>query len=88
MKWKPDVVYLLRVQMERLEAQYFPSLREYHRVYGVTEERFRRIADQGTYIMQNLFKLVAVIRVVRHHKAPNHRHQQRFNMNLKRQVSM
>jgi len=51
MKWKPDVVYLLRVQMERLEAQYFPSLREYHRVYGVTEERFRRIAGEGIHIM-------------------------------------
>ena len=51
MKWKPDVVYLLRVQMERLEAQYFPSLREYHRVYGVTEERFRRISDEGIHIM-------------------------------------
>src|SRR5690606_27081668 len=39
MKWKPDVVYLLRVQMERQDVQFFPSLREYHRVYGVTEER-------------------------------------------------
>lgn len=51
MKWAPDVVYLLRVQMERQDVQYFPSLREYHRLYGVTEERFRRIADQGLYIM-------------------------------------
>jgi aspartate carbamoyltransferase catalytic subunit len=51
MKWKPDVVYLLRVQMERLDAPFFPSLREYHKVYGVTEERFRRIAGEGTYIM-------------------------------------
>lgn len=51
MKWKPDVVYLLRVQMERQDAPFFPSLREYHRVYGVTSERFKRIADEGTYIM-------------------------------------
>jgi aspartate carbamoyltransferase catalytic subunit len=51
MRWKPDAVYLLRVQMERQEAQFFPSLREYHKVYGVTSERFRQIADQGIYIM-------------------------------------
>jgi len=51
MAWKPDVVYLLRVQMERQDVQYFPSVREYHRVYGVTEERFREISDKGLYIM-------------------------------------
>lgn len=51
MKWKPDVVYLLRVQMERQDVQYFPSLREYHRVYGVTEERLKRIAGEGLWLM-------------------------------------
>lgn len=51
MKWKPDVVYLLRVQMERQDVQFFPSLREYHRLYGVTEERLRRISGDGLYIM-------------------------------------
>lgn len=51
MAWAPDVVYLLRVQMERQDTQYFPSLREYNKLYGVTQERFKRIADQGTYIM-------------------------------------
>ena len=51
MAWKPDVIYLLRVQMERQDVQYFPSLREYHRVYGITEERLRRISDEGLYIM-------------------------------------
>jgi aspartate carbamoyltransferase catalytic subunit len=51
MAWKPDVIYLLRVQMERQDVQYFPSVREYHRVYGVTEERFREISDKGLYIM-------------------------------------
>ncbi|NNC89690.1 MAG: aspartate carbamoyltransferase catalytic subunit [Akkermansiaceae bacterium] len=51
MKWSPDVVYLLRVQMERQDAQFFPSLGEYHRVYGVTQERLERLADKGTYIM-------------------------------------
>jgi aspartate carbamoyltransferase catalytic subunit len=51
MAWRPEVVYLLRVQMERQEAQYFPSLREYHRLYGITEERLRVLRDQGIYIM-------------------------------------
>ncbi len=51
MRWKPDVVYLLRVQMERQDVQYFPSLREYHRVYGVTEERLERIAGEGLWLM-------------------------------------
>jgi aspartate carbamoyltransferase catalytic subunit len=51
MKWKPDIVYLLRVQMERQDVQFFPSLREYHRLYGVTEERLRQISGDGLYIM-------------------------------------
>ena len=51
MKWGPDTIYLLRVQMERQTAAFFPSLREYTKLYGVTQERFKRIADQGTYIM-------------------------------------
>jgi aspartate carbamoyltransferase catalytic subunit len=51
MKWKPDVVYLLRVQMERQDVQYFPSLREYHKVYGITEERLKRIDGDGLWLM-------------------------------------
>ncbi|MCW1885856.1 aspartate carbamoyltransferase catalytic subunit [Luteolibacter flavescens] len=51
MKWKPDVVYLLRVQMERQDVQFFPSLREYHRVYGITEERLKRIDGEGLWLM-------------------------------------
>ncbi len=51
MAWAPDTIYLLRVQMERQDTQYFPSLREYTKLYGVTQERFKRIADQGAYIM-------------------------------------
>ncbi|MBL48858.1 MAG: aspartate carbamoyltransferase [Roseibacillus sp.] len=51
LRWGPDAVYLLRVQMERQEAQYFPSLQEYHRVYGVTQDRFERIKGDGIYVM-------------------------------------
>lgn len=51
MKWKPDVVYLLRVQMERQDVQFFPSLREYHKLYGVTEARLQRLRDEGIWLM-------------------------------------
>ena len=37
-----DVVMLLRIQLERMEGAYFPSLREYFRVFGMTEERLQR----------------------------------------------
>jgi aspartate carbamoyltransferase catalytic subunit len=49
--WKPDVVYLLRVQLERQKDQFFPSLGEYHKVYGLTTERFRQIEGEGLYLM-------------------------------------
>ncbi len=51
MAWAPDVVYLLRVHMERQDVQYFPSLREYHRLYGVTDARLAEIRARGLYIM-------------------------------------
>jgi aspartate carbamoyltransferase catalytic subunit len=34
-----DVVMMLRIQLERMEGAYFPSLREYFRVFGMTESR-------------------------------------------------
>jgi aspartate carbamoyltransferase catalytic subunit len=36
-----DVVMLLRIQLERMEGAYFPSLREYFNVFGMTEERLK-----------------------------------------------
>lgn len=51
MAWGPDVVYLLRVQKERQDAPFFPSDREYHQVYGLTDERLARIAGEGIYVM-------------------------------------
>ncbi len=51
MAWSPDVVYLLRVQMERQDVQFFPSLREYHKLYGITDQRLEEIRDRGLYIM-------------------------------------
>jgi aspartate carbamoyltransferase catalytic subunit len=37
-----DVVMLLRIQLERMQGGFFPSLREYFTVFGMTEERMRR----------------------------------------------
>ena len=51
MRWQPDVVYLLRVQLEWQKAQFFPSLHEYHRQYGVTDERFEEIQKRGIWVM-------------------------------------
>ena len=36
-----DVVYMLRIQRERLEGAPYPSLREYNLLYGLTRERDR-----------------------------------------------
>lgn len=47
---KPDVVMMLRVQLERMSASFFPSESEYHRIWGLTAERFMKL-DKKTSIM-------------------------------------
>ena len=37
-----DVLNVLRLQLERMEAGFIPSLREYYRVFGVTVERLAK----------------------------------------------
>jgi len=37
-----DVIMMLRIQLERMQGGYFPSLREYFTVFGMTPERVRR----------------------------------------------
>jgi aspartate carbamoyltransferase catalytic subunit len=37
-----DVVMLLRIQLERMEGAFFPSLREYFHVFGMTPARLRQ----------------------------------------------
>jgi aspartate carbamoyltransferase catalytic subunit len=34
-----DVIMMLRIQLERMQGAFFPSLREYFNVFGMTEER-------------------------------------------------
>jgi aspartate carbamoyltransferase catalytic subunit len=44
---KLDVCYLLRVQRERQRQQFFPSLREYSRRYGLTRARAEALPDHA-----------------------------------------
>jgi aspartate carbamoyltransferase catalytic subunit len=43
-----DVLNVLRIQLERQERGLFPSLREYHRYFGVTKEKMARAAKPIT----------------------------------------
>jgi aspartate carbamoyltransferase catalytic subunit len=43
-----DVIIMLRIQMERQESEYFPSLREYSRFYGLTREKLKRANEDVT----------------------------------------
>ncbi|MEE9238069.1 MAG: aspartate carbamoyltransferase catalytic subunit, partial [Thermodesulfobacteriota bacterium] len=43
-----DVIIMLRIQMERQESEYFPSLREYSRFYGLTREKLRGASEDVT----------------------------------------
>ena len=36
-----DVVMMLRIQQERMQGAFFPSLREYFNLFGMTEARVR-----------------------------------------------
>jgi aspartate carbamoyltransferase catalytic subunit len=47
---KPDVVYMLRVQQERLIGAPFPTLREYSRIYGMNKRRASGL-KKGAIIM-------------------------------------
>jgi aspartate carbamoyltransferase catalytic subunit len=37
-----DVIMMLRIQQERMQGAFFPSLREYYNVFGMTLERVKR----------------------------------------------
>jgi aspartate carbamoyltransferase catalytic subunit len=40
-----DVVMMLRIQQERMHGHFFPSVREYFSLFGLTRQRLRRAAD-------------------------------------------
>lgn len=43
-----DVVIMLRIQRERQDSEFFPSLREYSRFYGLTREKLKVAAPDVT----------------------------------------
>jgi aspartate carbamoyltransferase catalytic subunit len=45
-----DVLYMLRIQQERIERSPFPTLREYARLYGINLQRLERLKE-GAMIM-------------------------------------
>ena len=47
---KLDVCYVLRVQRERQRLEYFPSVREYNRLFGLTSARAAMLPE-GSFIM-------------------------------------
>jgi aspartate carbamoyltransferase catalytic subunit len=47
---KLDVCYILRVQTERQRLEYFPSVREYARLFGLTRDRVAQLPE-GALIM-------------------------------------
>ncbi len=51
LEWKPDVVYLLRVQSERMDEPFFPSATEYHKNYGLTDARVEVLRERGLWLM-------------------------------------
>jgi aspartate carbamoyltransferase catalytic subunit len=44
---KSDVIMMLRVQQERMNAAYFPTVREYSRRYGLDAERMAALPDHA-----------------------------------------
>ncbi len=45
-----DVINMLRIQQERMSGNFFPSLKEYTKLYGLTTERLK-MANPGAIVM-------------------------------------
>lgn len=43
-----DVIYVLRIQLERQTSGLFPSLREYHQQFGITRDRLEGLTKEVT----------------------------------------
>ena len=46
-----DVINLLRIQLERMGKNFFPSIREYKLLYGLTAERLKKAAQPDVMVM-------------------------------------
>jgi aspartate carbamoyltransferase catalytic subunit len=49
--FQPNIVYLLRVQSERLDEPFFPSATEYHNNFGLTDARLKILNDRKLWLM-------------------------------------
>ena len=47
---RSDIIYLLRLQKERQKENFLPSLKEYSLIYGVNEDRIKKI-NKNIFIM-------------------------------------
>ena len=45
-----DAINVLRIQQERMESDRFPTLREYHQLYGITSERISKLKNKITVL--------------------------------------
>lgn len=45
-----DAINVLRIQQERMDSDRFPSLREYHQLYGITTERLSKLKNKITVL--------------------------------------
>ena len=46
-EFEPDVVLMLRIQNERMEASFFPTEREYSRIWGMNVDRLGRLKPEA-----------------------------------------
>jgi aspartate carbamoyltransferase catalytic subunit len=46
-EFEPDVVLMLRIQNERMEASFFPTEREYSRTWGMNVDRLGRLKPEA-----------------------------------------
>ena len=61
-EFAPDAVLMLRIQSERMEASFFPTEREYSRVWGMNSERLSRLSDSAINLSSGGVKFWALKR--------------------------
>jgi aspartate carbamoyltransferase catalytic subunit len=49
-EFAPDAVIMLRIQSERMEASFFPTEREYSRIWGMNSVRLSRLGETSVVL--------------------------------------
>ena len=49
-EFDPDAIVMLRIQSERMEASFFPTEREYSRIWGLNKERISRLRSNAVVL--------------------------------------